>query len=655
MQPSSGGDIPRHVTEESWSVLRSDLQSATSSRFGATINGAIMTRWYCFLFLFCVISQRAFSAETAVLPLAAFADGDGIQRSEARIAGSTESGAIDSPGQVVAVYFTPANLQPAINHVARIRRIVEETAGFYERELLRHGFRERAMAVLRNDRDEVDVIDVIGAGQGGDYGKSDGGRIRDEVVPVLRKRGIAPNKSVILLFCNLMDYDPVGGTISHHSPYYGGGSHLSGTAWQCDSEILDPLRFRDLTPIRDGEYGDITIGRHNSIFIGGVIHELGHALSLPHCRQRRDESVRGTALMGAGNRTYSQELRGEGRGTFLTQAHALRLAAHPVFNRRMTGDLKKRPATRWPKLRIVAGEKSQIRVHGMVQADVPVHGVVAYFDPRGGGDYDATTATAVPDDRGRFAMQSGNLRVGDGELRLTACHVNGATSVRSFFYRVERSGQPDLSAIRVELELAAMVGSIRRSKLEEAEADLATAASGDESLMKIGRQVLDRFRDVEKPTSVNVDDLDSGVSSIGLSKLIPISESVGWLSPTYDSVPEPAMLLSIGGQYYAEGIYAHAPSSHVYRIDRQWNRLSGNFGMQNGHYGKVDFQIVGDGQLIWSSRGVGAGQGGSFDLDVSDVKTLSLMVTDGGNGGGGDWGVWVEPLLSRTSQDDSDR
>ena len=35
--------------------------------------------------------------------------------------------------------------------------------------------------------------------------------------------------------------------------------------------------------------------------------------------------------MGAGNHTYGKELRGEGRGTFLTAAAALPLSVHPLF------------------------------------------------------------------------------------------------------------------------------------------------------------------------------------------------------------------------------------------------------------------------------------------------------------------------------------
>ncbi|WP_404307022.1 NPCBM/NEW2 domain-containing protein [Neorhodopirellula lusitana] len=53
------------------------------------------------------------------------------------------------------------------------------------------------------------------------------------------------------------------------------------------------------------------------------------------------------------------------------------------------------------------------------------------------------------------------------------------------------------------------------------------------------------------------------------------------------------------------------------------------------------------GSCFGIKRGVGTGKGIPFDIDISNVKELSLIVTDGGNGSGSDWGVWIEPTLSR--------
>ncbi|TVP99966.1 MAG: glycosyl hydrolase [Planctomycetaceae bacterium] len=587
-------------------------------------------------------------ADNPAPPTPMQADAGEIAIANRRIETAVQSAGIDSPGEVVVVYFTPRDREPAANHVERMRRIVDATDQFYTQELERHGFPGRRLNVHRDEAGLVAVIDVVGKDADKDYDKPDGQKIRREVVPVLRAKGIDPEASVILLFCNLMDYDPVASTISHHSPYYGGGTHLSGTAWQCDSEILDPLRLTDLTPLRDGQYGRITIGRHNSIFLGGVIHELGHALSLPHCRERPDEAVRGTALMGSGNQTYGQQLRNEGLGSFLTQAHALRLAAHPAFNGRVTDSLYDKPQADWSNLVIDVTEPNAVRVRGELTSDIPIHGVVAYFDPAGGSDYDAMTATAVPDDMGRFALRGEPLKAGvSAEMRLVTCHVNGATTTRKFAFRVDESGRPDLTAIRLDLELAPMLDALRAGDVSAARQSLDKLASGDQELTDIGRRVLDRFAENSEPATVDPAMISPAVRTFDLSSLRPTSAKVGWRRPTYDAVPADDRLLSIEGDYFARGIYAHAPATHEYPIGGGWRRLTGRCGIQAGNDGTVQFEILGDGKSLWKSRRISAGVGDRFDVDVSNVKTLTLQVNDGGDGNGGDWGVWIEPTLSR--------
>ncbi len=581
------------------------------------------------------------------------ADSAGISMSRQRIAQAIEQHGMPSAGQLVVVYFTAKDRQPAADYVGRIRRIVNETAGFYESELARHGFPDRQLNVRRDQDGEVSIITVTGQRDDKDYGKSAGQAVRGEVVKVLRQQGVNADTSVLLMFCNMMDYDPINSTIAHHSPYYGGGSHLSGNAWQCDSEILDPKRFTDPTPIRDGEYGRITIGRHNSIFIGGTIHELGHALSLPHCRQRADQQQKfGTALMGSGNRTYAQQLRGEGPGTFLTLAHAFRLAAHPVFNPRVHVDVAKRAEVTWSNMRVDAVAERAIGVRGQVSSTIPVHAVVAYFDPAGGGDYDATTATAVPAADGTFALRSGQLRAGTaGELRLFACHVTGSTSRQSMRYAVDQDGTVDLTSIQLAVQLKPMIEALRRADLPSARSQLDQIAQDDRSIRQLGQRVLDRFEAHaavdDRRQQLSPADVPAGETTIPLSKLKPTSAKVGWLRPTYDAVADRERLLSVAGDYFASGIYAHANAAHRYQLGGKWKRLTGRCGMQTGRLGKVDFRIVGDGKELWSARGVEDGPAKSFEIDVAAINTLELIVSDGGNGKNSDWGVWIEPTLER--------
>lgn len=226
------------------------------------------------------------------------------------------------------VCWRPSDRDFAAGHRERLDRMLTDIQGFYAREMQRHGLGSRSIRLARDAEGRLVIHEVTGQGRFADYAKADGQRIRDECLPVLRDAGINADRETVMIFTNLSDWDPVNSRFRHKSPYYAGGSHVSGTAWQLDSPELDTLNLPKTEPmLLDGEYGRISLGKHNSIFIGGIAHELGHALGLPHCHARDDEAVRGTALMGAGNRTYADEQRGEGKGTFLTLANALRPAA----------------------------------------------------------------------------------------------------------------------------------------------------------------------------------------------------------------------------------------------------------------------------------------------------------------------------------------
>ena len=65
----------------------------------------------------------------------------------------------------------------------------------------------------------------------------------------------------------------------------------------------------------------------------------------------------------------------------------------------------------------------------------------------------------------------------------------------------------------------------------------------------------------------------------------------------------------------------------------------------------VTFEVHGDGKLLFDSGRMG-GKIAPEDIaiDVSGVQELKLIVTEGGNGWGGDWVMWANPLLTRKRQ-----
>jgi hypothetical protein len=320
----------------------------------------------------------------------------------------------------------------------------------------RLGFGERGLQWEHDGEGLVRIHLVKGAKPYAAYGVESGHGIREECLPVLRAAGVDPDRNTVVMFCNMSVWDAEKRTMRQNSPYYAGGNARAGNAWQVDSPLLDAALLAEKEPmLQDGQYGRISVGRYNSIFVGGVAHELGHSLGLPHNRERPDEgALWGTALMGSGNRSYGEERRGEGKGSFLTLAHGLRLISHPLFSGTDKGLLMETGA-QWKDFSITASGKG-FQLEGTVGGSPAVYAVVAYLDPEGGGDYDATTASAVPDDSGRFVLDCRGLQAGKAAtLRLVACHVNGLTSsAPPMGYTVDQDGNPDLSAMGARFFLA---------------------------------------------------------------------------------------------------------------------------------------------------------------------------------------------------------
>lgn len=552
------------------------------------------------------------------------------------------------------VYWTPSDREPQPQYRERLSRVLFDIREFYLREMKRLGFGERTIRLATDDDGLVTIHVVSGKRPYVNYQGDSGRAIREECLPTLKAAGINADQETIVIFCNMSNWDPVASTMNQNSPYYAGGGLRNGTAWQVDSALLDPDLLAKKEPmLRDGQYGRISVGRYNSIFVGGVCHELGHALGLPHNLERPDERVAfGTALMGSGNRTYGEDRRGEGRGSFLTLCEGLRLASHPFF----TGSAKGIDLPANAKLEAVAVElaedKKSFSFSAKVTADPPAYAVIGYMDPSGGSDYDATTITAIPDAEGNFRFQCSALRSGKaGSLRIVVCQSNGGRlndEVLSIPYSVSSEGVVDLAAYQSKALLLPLTTAIASrdnnqvaAALQAIEKEVASDAS-QQDVLEAARILAKSLGD--RPT---ITPADAQGENLSLSDTRWTSARVGWSRPTANRLPQPPYALFVGGKLFARGLYAHAPSTYVYDLGSKWKRLTGLAGLADGNDGSVVFVILGDDKELWRSRRISDASLPTFDIDVSGVKQLTLQVEDGGNGTSSDWGVWVEPSLSR--------
>lgn len=346
-------------------------------------------------------------------------------------------------GTVVHVaYFVPGDREAIPGYVDRMDRVMTEVQRFYRDGMAAAGYGARTFGLDRDERGKLKVYLVEGQKPMLEYGRNASRAVRREVRSSLAEAGLDVDGQTLVIFELLLDWR--GEKAVEVGPYCGGGNHLRGTAWVFDDRLLDPRQLGSKEP--GGYYHrPCSIGEFNSHYIGGVAHELGHAFGLPHACQRTADRERGTALMGAGNHTYGQELRGEGKGTFLTDASAMMLAETRAF----AGDLENartRPQCEVNDLE-AAFENGELIIAGEVATSPAASGIAAYNDPENRrGDYDAVAWTSSVDTQGRFRLAIGELRPGAYQLRLLVCHAGGAKSRFSYDYEVDAEGRPDVGA-----------------------------------------------------------------------------------------------------------------------------------------------------------------------------------------------------------------
>jgi len=548
-----------------------------------------------------------------------------------------------NPPPVKIVYFTPSDCVPLENRQERLGRVMKNVQEFYRRGMEKQGYGPMTFALEWESPDRLKLYEVQGKKRQSEYGRNDSGVVRNEVREALRSQGIDVDKEVIVIFQRLLKWE--NGKATELGPYVGGGGHLSGTAWVYDDALLDAALLSSKKP--GGYYaGPCSMGQFNSHYIGGVAHEMGHAFNLPHdCQLNSERKTLGTSLMGGGNHTYGDEKRHEGKGTFLSASSALRLSKVRAF----AGDLpdaNKQP--QWQFRRLVATYMNgNIVIIGRVTADPPLVGIIAYNDNENiPADYDAKSWVAKSQDDGQiFRLTIGELEQVPYQLRLTGVHENGATSNFKINYTVGKDG-PDLASVNLIIPLQQLRETWLandRAKLRKMIVSLENKGDAYPGLLRKAKHLeqLWNLPPQESPMAV-----PASQKSFDLSDAVFDEAKTGWGAMCRCMVPED-VLIEIGDEFFESGLYAHAPSAYRVRLDKKWETFQTGFGLQNGHPGSVVFVIKGDGKELFRSNKIADHQARKETVSVAGIDLLELIVEDAGDGNNGDWGVWVNPTISR--------
>ena len=141
---------------------------------------------------------------------------------------------------------------------------------------------------------------------------------------------------------------------------------------------------------------------------------------------------------------------------------------------------------------------------------------------------------------------------------------------------------------------------------------------------------------------------------VAITKLTPVTSTTGYgrrmvNMPVNASFGFPKWgFLSVQYAFYQKGLGTHAPSREVFDINRNFKTLSTDYGIDTngGPQGSVQFMVYGDGKLLFASEMVKRYElPRHADVAIAGVKTLELIVSDGGNGNFDDHADWLNTYL----------
>lgn len=248
---------------------------------------------------FLILSPVALSAETASVPPVA------QERIPVKKSGH----------QLNVIYFLGSDTLPVPDYERRISELLIHLQQFYAKEMQRHGYGARSFGLTMKSPDRVNIIEYKAKQPASHYPYENGGggRAAQELNEFFNKNPDKKKSTHTLIIMPTWNDEKNNANNPGGVPFYGMGRNC----FALDYPAFDIKHLGQKT----------NEGRLLTKWYGGMAHELGHGLNLPHNHQTASEDKKyGTALMGAGNYTFGST------PTFLTGASCALLDACEVFS-----------------------------------------------------------------------------------------------------------------------------------------------------------------------------------------------------------------------------------------------------------------------------------------------------------------------------------
>jgi len=317
------------------------------------------------------------------------------------------------------IYFIPQGSSNRLDSHRRISEILLQGQAFYKQNMMSYGFGEKTFNLLvDSEKNRIKIIYIHGNLSASSYPYEGGGtKMMTEIQAYFSENPSEKTSDHTLVIT------PVNDPTNSDAPYYGLGK------W-CFATDYDDMDIKHLG-------GSSTLSTRATTYIGGLLHELGHGLNLPHNKEKVSDipkSNKGTALMGAGNYTYGSS------PTFLTEASCAILNNNQIFNQ--GNALFYTGATASIETIQASYDGNNLNISGTVQSDVPVNYIGFYNDPADdNADYDAVTwASPLNENTFNISMPLDELHKRENTayvLRLRLNHSSGDITSISYAYKFE--------------------------------------------------------------------------------------------------------------------------------------------------------------------------------------------------------------------------
>ena len=361
------------------------------------------------------------------------------------------------------IYFVASDRQPNDEYHKRLSKILLDGQEFYKKWMNYWGYGDKTFGLLKDDAKKLIKITVIkGKYPQSTYPYNGGAQAMSDEINAYFATNPIEKKSDHYLVISAVNVTGPDAVQNSNVPYYGIGR------W-CYA-----LDFPGLDAANLGTTG--TIGSEATKWIGGMLHELGHGINLPHSGERvseRNDPAFGTSLMGGGNYSYGKT------PTFLTQSSCAILNNGQLFTKT---DKTFYGITKASIKKIYANySNGNIVVSGKFTSDVPVIDISFYNRPvNNAGGYTAMTWVTKPIATDSFYVsmpvsefwEKGNMGY---EFSVILNHANGNDTWTSYGYEF----QSDLPVIDFGLknEYDKTTWGIIASSSEETAAENGMAAN----------------------------------------------------------------------------------------------------------------------------------------------------------------------------------